>query len=149
MPIPFPGMDPYLESQGYWPDFHARFVTYWCDALADVLPEGYEARLDERVSLVELPAREIREPDVSLLRRETKQPAAGLTSSVATFEPVTIPLVIEEETREAYIQVLHRPERSLVAVLELLPPSNKEQPGRSAYLAKRNALLHRGCPACS
>ena len=23
MPSPFPGIDPYLESQGYWPDFHA------------------------------------------------------------------------------------------------------------------------------
>ncbi len=24
MPSPFPGIDPYLESQGYWPDFHAQ-----------------------------------------------------------------------------------------------------------------------------
>ena len=62
-------------------------------------------------------------------------------AGVATLEPVTIPLVIEEEeTHERYIEILHRPERTLVAVLELLSPANKEEPGRSDYLAKRNAL---------
>jgi hypothetical protein len=51
-------------------------------------------------------------------------------------------VVIEEvETHERYIEILHRPERSLVAVLELLSPANKEEPGRRDYLAKRNALL--------
>ena len=38
MPSPFPGIDPYLESQGYWPDFHQRFMTYCCDSLNDILP---------------------------------------------------------------------------------------------------------------
>lgn len=28
MSCPFPGMDPYLEAQGVWPDFHARVITY-------------------------------------------------------------------------------------------------------------------------
>ena len=39
MPSPFPGIDPYIESQHLWEGFHARFVTYLCDALNDVLPE--------------------------------------------------------------------------------------------------------------
>src|SRR6266540_219691 len=43
--------------------------------------------------------------------------------------------------KEAYIEILHRPDRSLVAVLELLSPANKEQPGRTEYLAKRRAIL--------
>jgi hypothetical protein len=50
-------------------------------------------------------------------------------------------LIDEEETHERYIEILHRPERALVAVLELLSPADKEEPGRSDYLAKRNALL--------
>jgi hypothetical protein len=58
------------------------------------------------------------------------------------LEPVTIPLTILEGPRETYIEILHRPDRSLVAVLELLSPANKEQPGRTEYLAKRNALLY-------
>ncbi|MCI0680573.1 MAG: DUF4058 family protein [Gemmataceae bacterium] len=43
--------------------------------------------------------------------------------------------------KEAYIEILHRPDRSLVAVLELLSPANKEQPGRTEDLAKRRAIL--------
>jgi len=27
MPSPFPGMDPYLEHPGSWPDFHHRLIT--------------------------------------------------------------------------------------------------------------------------
>ena len=40
MPSPFPGMDPYLEDPAYWSDFHAAFLTYWRDAIADLQPEG-------------------------------------------------------------------------------------------------------------
>jgi hypothetical protein len=90
-------MDPYLESPVYWPDFHLRFINYWCEAIADLLPPNYEARMDE--------------------------------------------LVIEEESRESFIKIVQLPQRTLVAVLELLSPSNKEGAGRIEYLAKRNALL--------
>ena len=111
MPSPFPGMDPYLEDPALWSDFHASFITYWRDALADCLPENYEARIDEKVRLVEVAPtrRKLIEPDVA--------------------------------AHERYIEILHRPERALVAVLELLSPTNKEEPGRSDYLAKRRALL--------
>ena len=47
-----------------------------------------------------------------------------------------------EGPRESYIEILYHPDRSLVAVLELLSPANKEYPGRTEYLAKRMALLH-------
>ena len=53
MPSPFPGMDPYLEDPAFWSDFHARFITYWSDALSDCLPDNYEARIDEKVRLVD------------------------------------------------------------------------------------------------
>jgi Protein of unknown function (DUF4058) len=39
IPSPFPGIDPYVESQGYGHDFHARFITYCRDAINDQLPE--------------------------------------------------------------------------------------------------------------
>ena len=46
-------MDPYLESPAFWSDFHATFINYWREAIADRLPDHYEARIDERVNLVE------------------------------------------------------------------------------------------------
>jgi hypothetical protein len=60
----------------------------------------------------------------------------------ATLEPVTIPVRIVEGPRETYVEILHRPERAVVTVLELLSPTNKNNPGRVEYLLKRNALLH-------
>jgi hypothetical protein len=147
MPSRFPGVDPYLESQGFWPDFHARFITYWADRLGELLPDAYEARIDERVNPVEVrprPHSKRIEPDVAVTRRGSGEPGVAVLpapASATTVEAVTVPLLIEEEDRETYIQILHRPGRSLVAVLELLSPTNKEDPGYSAYRAKRNAIL--------
>ncbi len=155
MSSPFPGMDPYLEGPADWSDFHARFINYWCEAVSGLLPDGYAARIGERVYLVEGPVsngtpetsevetRRLIAPDVAVTR--TTSAALGVEaapSAVATLEPVTIPLLILGEVRETYIEILYRPDRSLVAVLELLSPANKEEPGCGAYLAKRNGLLH-------
>jgi hypothetical protein len=54
MPSPFPGIDPFLESQHFWEDFHPSFLTYCRDALNEILPEAYVAQLGERIRLVEL-----------------------------------------------------------------------------------------------
>jgi hypothetical protein len=142
---PFPGMDPFLENAAYWLDFHSRFVNCWCEAIADALPPNYEASLGDRVYLVEHDpeARKLGYPDVAVTHGEkiiasAPAPAGGL----ATLEPVTIPLLILEGPHESYIEILHQPDRSLVTVLELLSPTNKEHPGRTEYLAKRMALLH-------
>jgi hypothetical protein len=143
MASPFPGMDPYLETPALWSDFHASFITYWRDALIDCLPDNYEARIDEKVSLVEIvpPHKRLIEPDVALTQRGPSVAPSPAPAGVATLEPVTLSLIIEEETHERHIEILHRPDRKLVAVLELLSPANKERPGRSVYLAKRNALI--------
>ncbi|MCY2988850.1 MAG: DUF4058 family protein [Planctomycetota bacterium] len=145
MPNPFPGIDPYIEWEGYWPDFHARFVNYWCETLVGELPDNYDARLNERVNLIEYhPARgKLIGPDVAILQREPTWKASPVAAGgVATLEPTTLPLVIEsEETRETYIEVYHRPDETLVAVLELLSPSNKSGADRRRFLDKRAAVL--------
>ena len=144
MPNPFPGVDPYLEDPAFWPDFHSTFIVCWRDALRGVLPPNYEARIGERVYLVEPPASRRVGPDLSVSRSAaggTVPTLSGSTSTSAVLEPVTVPLGALEEVRESYIEILHRPDRTLVAVLEVLSPANKEEPGRGDYLAKRNAAL--------
>jgi len=141
MPSPFPGMDPFLEGPE-WLDFHSRFVNTWCEAVADGLPDEYVANIDERVYLVEVDpdTRKLIYPDVSVSQREMAT-STSPHSALATAEPMTIPLEIIEGPRETYIEILKKPELSLVAVLELLSPANKENPGRTEYLSKRNAVL--------
>jgi hypothetical protein len=136
-------MDPFLELPAYWSDFHLTIINYWREAIADVLPPEYEAALGERVYPVEHDpeARRLGYPDVAVTEGERPATPPARSAGAATLEPVTIPLTILEGPREAYIEILHQPERRLVAALELLSPANKEQPGRAEYLAKRRALL--------
>lgn len=145
MPSPFPGIDPFIESPAFWSDFHARFLNYWCEAISDALPREYEAGLGERVYLIEHnpDSRKLVFPDVAVTQiDEPLRRSSSSAIEVATLEPVTIPLMILEGPRETFIEIIHRADRSLVTALELLSPANKNQPGRTEYLAKRNALLY-------
>ena len=54
MSSPFPGMDPYIESQGYWEDFHSALLGDCRRALTAVLPRHYGAFIEQRISLVDL-----------------------------------------------------------------------------------------------
>lgn len=144
MPSPFPGMDPYLEVPAFWEDFHDGFITYWRDAINDRLPEGYEARINERVTVVDEGAdhAKVIVPDVAVLgatsRVPAPQPGGG---AVATLEPITLPLVFVEEVRTTYIEIRRIEDRRVVTILELLSPSNKSGNDRQIYLTKRNTLL--------
>lgn len=149
MASPFPGMDPFLEAPAVWRDFHNRFNNCWCEAVADALPDYYTAILDERVTLVQEDLAEVRQvlPDVAISRWEgTDAPTAdGKVASTATIEPVTVPYkVISDPLHESYIEIRHEPDRELVAVLELLSPTNKSGTGRGEYLNKRAAILRQG-----
>src|ERR1700756_5305284 len=108
MNSPFPGMDPYLEDPAFWSDFHLTFIGCWREAIADVLPEPYEARLDETVHFVQMPEEVIKQ-----------------RGGTALLEPRVIPHQALQEVRQSRINILHRPDRSLVAVLEMLSPANK------------------------
>jgi Protein of unknown function (DUF4058) len=119
MASPFPGMNPYLETWAFWPDFHSTFIIAWCEAIADVLPDEYDARLGERPYAPEA------EPAVRELMNANPH----------------VPLEILYRPRELFVRLIHRSDGSLVAVLELLSLSNKENPGRTEYLSKRNAIL--------
>ncbi len=48
MPIPFPGMNPYLEHPDLWPNVHQKMIAALADTLEQQLPAGYRVRLRER-----------------------------------------------------------------------------------------------------
>jgi len=112
---PFPGVDPFLEDQEYWREFHMQFISHAHDALAEQVPDIYEVRLRERLSLIDLanldPDRDIR-PDT-------------------------------EERSELRIEIRRFPARELVTAVELLSPGDKEPPGEWLYSKKRRELIHR------
>lgn len=143
---PFPGVDPYLESQYFWPDFHHRFMNYWCEVIADRLPDHYDARLEEWVELVESTEekRGRRESDLAVSRQNpplgSPSPVEG-AGGVLMVEPVIMLHPAYEEIRDIQIRIIHRPGRDLVALLELLSPTNKIGDGYDKYRAKRNEIF--------
>ena len=149
MPSIFPGIDPYIESQYYWPDFHGQFIVYCIGALGDLLPDQYEARLDERIRLIapaESDAEPTFKPDVAIVRSSPSSGNGGVAvmdPPRVTVEPVKIAALIFDEVRELSIRILHREDRRLVTVIELLSPENKVARADNSYLSKRNEMFGR------
>lgn len=146
MPSPFPGMDPYIESRGFWPDFHQRVITGCSEALDGLLPEQYAARIEEQIRLIH-PEDDPKErryvPDVAIDRDENSGASVGRSAGIATIEPTTMTIALQEleEIHESWIEIIRFPERSVVTVIELLSPTNKAANGRGDYLDKRRRVL--------
>ncbi len=153
MRSPFPGMDPYIEACGLWGDFHHDLISEIKHALARAAPEHYLVRAGERsyVVLVEQDGKTSRPflPDVSVTterRKKTSKKRAGtaVVEPVLGAEPVLMRAFIEEEHREAFIEIYEAtPEQRLVTCIEVLSLSNKRPrtPGWDIYLRKRQSLL--------
>jgi hypothetical protein len=152
MKSPFPGMDPYIEDRGLWPDFHTKLIGEIERSLAARIPERYFVQTGER-SYIVLAGTDGKEektfyPDVGVGvgQRERPPEAAG---EVAVAEPaadtaVTMRAFIDEHFRENFIEIYEAdPDMRLVTCIEVLSPSNKRRgsEGWEQYLRKRNALL--------
>lgn len=144
MPSPFPGMDPFIESQE-WSDFHVRFISASSDALMPLIAPRYVARVERRVYLEHFAESEktfIR-PDVAVLDRDVQPAGPGTSSAVATLDPVVVALPIPEEQKEAYLYIRERETMEVVTIIEVLSPGNKRLggDGRREYLEKREEVL--------
>src|SRR5204862_708616 len=49
MPSPFPGMNPYLEQEDPWHDFHERFMPMAAAMLEPQVGDDYIVKIDENV----------------------------------------------------------------------------------------------------
>lgn len=147
MPRPFPGMDPYIEYQGNWQDFHNRLNSELCNALGVRLPEEYVARVDERIEVVGFdgPSGTSFRPNVLVAYREGNEGFGRSASgglAVATIEPTLVEVLERdpEEIRHTWVEIRRLPELELVTVIEVLSPVNKLGLGRDDYLRKREDL---------
>lgn len=152
MKSPFPGMDPYIEACGLWPDFHDDLVNEIKRALAATLPERYFVQTGER-SYIVLATNNGKEtkpflPDVRVASTAAESESRSQGIAVAETEigtaGVTMHAFIDEHFRENFIEIYEAdPEVRLVTCLEVLSPSNKlpGTEGWDLYLRKRNALM--------
>lgn len=144
MPSPFPGMNPYLEQDDVWHDFHERWIPLVAELLTPQVRPHYVARLDEHIYVHELGAEERRflgRPDVAVAEtgpRTTngaatavlEAPAVGRLAATLDFEHLS------------FIEIRDRRNREVITAIELLSPANKRPgPNREQYLLKRWQLL--------
>lgn len=147
MPSPFPGMDPYIESQK-WTDFHTRLMTEIGNVLVPRVRPRYEVAVEQRVYVEhteDVPPRII-VPDVAVWDRDKNDESDGAAAvaTVATVAPVLCALPLREEKRETFLTIRVVETRKVVCVVEALSLENKRpgSRGRRKYLRKREQVLH-------
>jgi hypothetical protein len=153
MPSPFPGMNPYLEHNDVWEDFHDRFLVFLASDLERQVGPNYLVKIEARLYLRELDEEERRffgKADLGV--SEGGEPGARAAPSGApgsATATMTAPLVLPLELprvdveRDPYLEIRDRRDRHLVTVIELLSPTNKTRgPDRDDYLRKRKQVLY-------
>lgn len=145
MPSPFPGMDPYLEDPARWSGVHHSLISAIRDILLDLLRPRYFVGAEERVYLANRAEMDrvlgIRVPDVEIAAGPARF-APGGGGAVALEEPLVM-MTWLEEVREAYLTIRDSKSREVVAVIEVLSPTNKlpGSPGWESFEQKRREVM--------
>jgi len=142
MSSPFPGMDPWLERPGFWPDVHDSLIMSLRRALAPLLRPKYYLAVQQRTVIAVVPPEPHPIfPDLAIVEREKSSLARDVP--VATLvEPIIVEIPVPETITEDYLEVVEVAGERVVTVIEILSPSNK-RPGedRQAYITKREKIF--------
>jgi hypothetical protein len=140
-------MDPYLEDPDMWPSVHSNLVNEIQGALNRQLRPRYVAAIEERVYVVsddDLDEVFGRIPDVRVLKTPlgSSQQEPGGAAVMEEDRPVRI-VLLDEEVREPYLEILDAKSKEVVTVIEVVSPWNKRKgsPGRKSFLGKRRQVM--------
>lgn len=136
MPSPFPGMDPYLERPALWPDVHNGLIAAIQLSLAPQVRPRYYVAIEERVYLTEMEGRDmVGQADVAVMGHGNgdTEPGTQPAFSAPDSSVLTVRVPAVEEVRETYLEVRQTGTDYVVAVIEVLSPTNK-RPGRGRLL---------------
>ena len=147
MPSPFPGMDPFIESQ-QWSDFHATIVPLFREMIAPALSDRYVCTVEKYVYLLaeDDSIRRMISPDVNVIVEdksyELEVHRTIGSQSVATLEPQVLKLPSLPQTELKYLTIRDREGGEIITVIELLSPVNKSRgEGQQEYLRKRTEFV--------
>jgi hypothetical protein len=145
MPSPFPGMNPYLEQDDVWHDFHERFLPHLAEIIGAQLAAHYIVKIDEHIYIHEPPAEQrtfLGRGDVFVASGQRFAPQDTATATAPANAPAQVVLPSVDVEGLSFLEIRDRRDRRLVTVIELLSPANKYSgPDREQYLAKRGRLL--------
>jgi hypothetical protein len=141
-------MNPYLEHESVWQDFHSTFIPLLRELLNPHVAPKYFVKIEEYAFIHELPAeqrRPARRPDLAVSARSPRAGAPGGTTATLAPAYSSIPVPAIDRERHDYLSIRDRDNFEIVTVIELLSPSNKTAGAdRSAYLEKRHEFFSSG-----
>jgi hypothetical protein len=136
-------MNPYIEQDDAWHDFHERFLPLVAERIGTQVQPNYIVKIDEHVYIHEIPQeprRFLGRADLSVT--STEHPARDRAAAGVIEAPAYVQLPAVDVERLAFVEIRDRRSRKLVTVIELLSPSNKRPgPDRDQYLSKRGQIL--------
>jgi hypothetical protein len=143
-------MDPYLEHPAHWRGVHTTLIVAIQKLLTPILRPRYTAWVEERVYLApdnDPAVEQERIPDLRINRTRKPGRKRSAAGGLAVVEPVVVTTLREEEIRERHLEVRATDTRDLVAVIEVVSPSNKVpgSAGSASFTAKRREVT--GSPA--
>lgn len=143
MPSPFPGMNPWLEQDDVWEDFHSRYLPAIAAQLAHGVGKSYFVKIEQQLYIHEHSADErvlFGKADVGIAQTGSEAVAAETTTLAAPMYAIIPPA--PETIKHLWIEIRDKRSRAIVTVIEVLSPSNKRiGPDRAAYFSKRHAVL--------
>lgn len=139
----FPGMNPYFEDPGIWPEVQTGLIWNMGKAFNAQITPKYRAAVEKRVYSDALL---IGIPDVAVYQKSAatspEETAAQQTATATLSQPEQVTLTILSEIRERFIEIREAGTGRVVTVVEILSPANKRTgEGRKQYLAKRQNIL--------
>jgi hypothetical protein len=149
----FAGVNPHLMSRHQTPNTHL-YRSFHNDHITDIkrllqaqLPRGYEADSEDLLTIVQqstgyAPFFQPRYPDISIRTSPSSLPTTIMGEAIAAEPTLRIPIVASTEDEPLSIAISS--EGRVVAVIEMLSPSNKQGRGAQDYQVKRLELLQVG-----
>ena len=143
---PFPGMNPYLEDPGLWPDVHHSVMVGLRSYLSPRLRPDYRVTIQERVYVISDPnsrdSSDLRMPDVAVLSTAATPRQERTAEGLALADPVVVQLPEVELEKQIYLEIVRVSNREVITAIEMLSPTNKSGSGRRVYQAKRAQVLY-------
>jgi hypothetical protein len=144
MPSPFPGMNPYLEQPDLWRGFHNSFLVHLAGAITPHVVPAYYVEPEESIYIDRPEPGPFAVADVAVAEAESDTQGnkpAGAAARAPITATVPMPRPMRKKVRWLTIRDATR-ERTVVAVIEVLSPSDKRAGrDRDRYLDKRNRVL--------
>lgn len=146
MPSPFPGMDPYIESQE-WDDFHHSAMVTAAELLQERLGDGFVARRERR------PPRSRSWPRLLPWSRRHLVPRGPVLCFKGTASSVTsdadrdcsghTSLEIDGDRQRIRVTLRNARSRKVLTIIEMLAPEDKRSgsTARQTYLRERDRIL--------